>query len=380
VACAAAAAFVAAEGRCQELRLFPDSPASARLPGSLRGSGADVDGGLGDERSTGPEQPATEATGSGGAVSLDAPRFEPSDSAPSAVRRCVLIQCVRLSDQASSPPPSKLFTLPVTLWTSAGLLVGIMDGMMGPIHDGVGDFHFTDEGFFGYTTYGGGSDKASHFVISANGTDLLYDAFRLNRLTPDQAFWLSFATGTMAGVFVEIGDGLTPYGFSAQDLTADALGALSEALIKRHELGDTLGFRYGKVRTTIPASVIGDRPLIGINYSEEIYTADVKLGGLVSHLHAAPGFARFFLFSFTYLTKGYGYVPPLESRYQQVGMELGLNFPEILRAVGVSEATWWGDCLLRAFNFFRIPFTQVGAYYNLKNQKWYGPGAPYHFY
>jgi hypothetical protein len=370
---------VAAEGRCQEFRLFPDPAASARFAGPVRG-GADGLGGPGDERFTLPDEPAASAAHFGDVASLDALRFQPTDSAPSAVRRCVLIQCVRLSDQAASPPPSKLFTLPVTLWTTAGLLVGIVDGIQGPINDGVGAFHFTDEGFFGYTTYGGGADKSSHFVISANGTDLLYDAYRLNRLTPDQAFWLSFATGTMAGVFVEIGDGLTPYGFSAQDLTADALGALSEALIKRHELGDTLGFRYGKVPTTIPPAVVGDRPLIGINYTEEIYTADVKLGGLASHLHAAPGLARFFLFSFAYLTKGYGYVPPLESRYQQVVVELGLNFPEILRAVGVSDATWWGDCLLRAFNFFRIPFTQVGAYYNLKNQKWYGPGAPYHFY
>jgi hypothetical protein len=46
----------------------------------------------------------------------------------------------------------------------------------------------------------------------------------------------------------------------------------------------------------------------------------------------------------------------------------------------VSNETWWGDALLRAFQFFRIPYTQIGAYYNLANQKWYGPGAPYHFY
>ena len=38
---------------------------------------------------------------------------------------------------------------------------------------------------------------------------------------------------TVAGAFVEVGDGLTPYGFSAQDLTADALGASAEAFIKR---------------------------------------------------------------------------------------------------------------------------------------------------
>jgi hypothetical protein len=52
----------------------------------------------------------------------------------------------------------------------------------------------------------------------------------------------------------------------------------------------------------------------------------VKLGGLASHLHAVPGLARFFLFSFAYLTKGYGYVPP-PSRGTSRSAEFGLNFP-----------------------------------------------------
>ena len=46
---------------------------------------------------------------------------------------------------------------------------------------------------------------------------------------------------------------------------------------------------------------------------------------------------RFFLSSFVFLTKGYGYAPPIASAYQEVGLEVGLNFPAILRAVGVSE-------------------------------------------
>src|ERR1700730_17323181 len=154
-------------------------------------------------------------------LGIEAPADSPTAEEPAVVSalspRCVLVQCVKISGGPEAPP-TKLFAAPVTLWTAAGLLVGIADGALGPIRDGIHGFHFTDEGFFQYTTYGGGSDKASHFVISANATDLLYDAYRLNRLTPDQAFWLSFVTVTLGGAFVEVGDGLTPYGFSAQDL------------------------------------------------------------------------------------------------------------------------------------------------------------------
>jgi hypothetical protein len=133
--------------------------------------------------------------------------------------------------------------------------------------------------------------------------------------------------------------------------------------------------------TDIPPEAVGSsEAYLGRSYSDEIYAADLKLGGLITRLHGKPGISRFFLTSFVYFTKGFGYQPPLPTRYQELGVELGLNFPEILKAVGVNDTTWWGTGLLAVFNFFRIPFTQVGIYYNLHDHKWYGPGAPYHYY
>lgn len=302
---------------------------------------------------------------------------EPPEAAtPPPPGRCVLIQCEPLP----IVPAGRLFNTGSSLWTATGLLIGIVDGMQGPIDYGVHGFRFTNEGFFQYWTYGGGSDKASHGVISANVSGLLYDAYRLNGLSEDQSFALAIGTTVIAGALVEVGDGLTPYGFSAQDLTADAVGAFAAAFVKRGHLDDMIGFQFGKVPTTIPPEIIDGRPLFGIDYSHEIYSVDLKLGGVATRLGSRPGLARFFQGSFVFLTKGFGYEPPLASRYQQVGVELGLNFPEILKAAGVSDSTWWGDTLLRVFSFLRIPYTQVGAYYNFKNKNWYGPGAPYHYY
>lgn len=328
------------------------------------------------------EPPPTEATSTSApeddapadpALAADAPAAVP----PEAARRCVLFDCVRLP----IAPAPKIFTTGVTIWTVAGLLGGIADGIEGPINYGVHPFSFTDEGYFARWTYGGGSDKASHFVVSTQVAGLAYDAYRLNGLSEDQSFGLALATSVVAGTFVEIGDGLTPYGFSAQDWTADALGSLTSVLIKRARLDDTLDFSLGRwLQTTIPPQVIDGRPLLGIDYTQEIYTMNVRFSGLLPRMHADPGFARFFQFSFGYLTKGFGYQPALDSRYQEVAFEIGLNFSAILKAVGVSNETWWGDLLIRAFQFIRIPYTQIGAYYNLTNHKWYGPGAPYHYY
>jgi len=293
-------------------------------------------------------------------------------------RRCVVIQCETLP---IAPAPG-LFTTGTTLWTGTGLFLGALVGSLGPIDYGLHDFRFTDEGFFGYETYGGGSDKASHAVISATISGVLYDAYRLNGLTENQSLALSFATALGAGAMVEIGDGLTPYGFSAQDLIADAFGSLAGALVKRGGFDDVVSFSIGKVPTNMPDALVEDRTLVGIDYTHEIYAVNLQAGGIASHLAASrkPGPERFLQASFVYLTKGYGYVPVLETRYQEIGVELGLNIPEVLRAVGVTDATWWGDVLLRAFTFLRIPYTQLGAYYNFKTRTWYGPVAPNRFY
>lgn len=334
----------------QEFRLFPEGSSPAPYF-----EGASNQGGGGDE-------PASSDAG---------------EAATPPQRRCVLFQCRALP----IAPADKVFTTGTSLWTAAGLLGGFVDGIQGPAQYGFQDFHFTDEGYFESWTYGGGADKASHFVISATVAGLLYDAYALNGLTPDQAFALSLATMVVSGALVEIGDGLTPYGFSAQDLTADTLGTLAEVLVKRYGADDLVGFRIGKVPTTIPGAVLGDRQgTLGLDYTNEIYTMDLKGEGLAGRSKDPTGFERFFLGSFVFMTKGYGYDPPAPSRYQEIGFEVGLNFPELLKAAGVSNATWWGDILLRAFSFFRIPYTQIGAYYNLKNHKWYGPGAPYHYY
>lgn len=288
-----------------------------------------------------------------------------------------------IEDPPSAPAaaPPKLFTTTTTLWTAAALLGGIGQGIGAPIQYGTNSWKFTDEKWFQYDTYAGGADKASHFTVSSGVSRLLYDIYLDDGKTVDQAFYLSLITTVTAGTFVEIGDAITVYGFSFQDLTADILGATSGLLIHRYHLQDLIGLRLGPANTTIPASYIGaSEESLGESYSDEIYAVDLKPGGLIRRLHGNPGLSRFFLTSFVYMSKGFGYQPPLPSRYQEAGVEIGINFPEILEAVCVPHTTWWGKGLYAFFNFFRIPYTQIGAYYNFKNHKWYGPGAPYHYY
>ena len=153
---------------------------------------------------------------------------------------------------------------------------------------------------------------------------------------------------------------------------------MTQALIKRHDLGDLAGFRLGRwLDTTIPPAVIGGRPLVGIDYTQEMYTADLKLGGVGTRMHASPTIARFFSFRSSSSRKD---TATCRARHALSGdwLRARTEFPGDPQGRRRQRATW-GRFLFRAFNFLRLPYTQ-SALTKAKNQKWYGPGAPYHYY
>lgn len=355
---AVALAAAAADAREGQFHLFSASPSRSLVPGAEEGARAiDFETGYPWSGRGGADLRSSEQTPWDALVVLPAASASPATTQP------------------------KLFTTATTLVTAGAMLGGVIEGMGAPLQYGWESFHTTDERFFGRTTYAGGADKASHFIVSSGVARTLYEAYTYQGHSEDESFALAFAATFMTGAFVEIMDGVSVYGFSFQDLTADVFGTAAGLLIQRNHLEDMLGLRLGPADTDIPAAAIGSSvPTLGRDYSNEIYTADLKIGGLVTRLHGNPGFSRFFLTSFVYFTKGFGYDPPLPTRYQEFGFEVGLNFPEILKEAGVTKETWWGTGLFAIFQFFRVPFTQVGVYYNLHDHKWYGPGAPYHYY
>ena len=115
-------------------------------------------------------------------------------------------------------------------------------------------------------------------------------------------------------------------------------------------------------------------PGIGKDYSEEIYTADLKLEGFARRLHFRPGPARFLLVSVAYGSKGYRYSLP-DFRQRNIGVELGLNIPEILSAVGVPEAEVVGAAHLRVLQLRPDPLHVDRVYYDLNHGKWHGPNS-----
>ncbi|HEY7204349.1 MAG TPA: DUF2279 domain-containing protein [Methylomirabilota bacterium] len=233
-------------------------------------------------------------------------------------------------------------------------------------------YHFTQEGWFGETTYAGGSDKASHFVSYYVVSKELTNLYRRLGHSERESLWLGFGVAAAAGLVTEIGDGTTRFGFSYEDLVMDTLGAASAALIAHYRADDLVGFRGGFLVPVTGASTCCQVAGFGRDYSNEIYTADLKFGGLARRLGVPIGPLKYLLFSVTYGSKGYPYALP-EDRERQVGLEVGLNLQEILNDIGVTRDPWWGYALHMVADNIRFPFTAVGFRYDLNSGRWCGP-------
>src|SRR5215813_3191351 len=233
-------------------------------------------------------------------------------------------------------------------------------------------FHFTNEGFFGQSTYAGGADKASHFVDYAILSRELKNVYQLLGYDRATSIWLGWGVATAAGLMTEIGDGTTFFGFSYEDLVMDTAGATAAAIVAATATEDLIGFRHGFLLPRSGQATCCAVPGKGRDYSNEIYTVDLKLQVVARRANIAIGPLRYLLVSITYGTKGYPSGVP-ELRERQVGLEIGLNLAIILNDLGVRRDTWWGYALHVVCDNVRVPFTSVGFRYDLNSKRWRGP-------
>ncbi len=260
---------------------------------------------------------------------------------------------------------------PHTFWIGAVSFVTLAGSAENSFTDGPNQkFHFTNEGYLGQNTYAGGADKASHFVSYYVVAKLLSEVYAEFGLPVDQARLLGAGVSMFAGFVTELGDGRGHYGFSYEDLTMDTLGAATYLGIAHYGLGDLVGFSAGLVPS--PPAVCCPHGGFGTDYSELVYSGDLKVAGLGHRAHFDPGPARFLLVSLTYGSKGYPYADPAV-RERQIGIFLGVNFVQILREAGVPEEKWWGKIAYFLFDVIRIPYTQIGYQYDLNQGRWHGP-------
>ena len=259
-----------------------------------------------------------------------------------------------------------------SLWLSALIPVLAIGGSAANsfLDEPNGGYHFTSEHWFGKNTFVGGADKAAHFVdyyIISREMGFLYEKLGYS---PGAARLIGFGVSAAAGLMTEIGDGTNVYGFSYEDLIVDVLGAGAAALIVHFGVDDLVGFRAGFL---IPHNTDTCCPVQapGRDYSNEIYTADLRFAGVARRLGWNIGPLKYLLLSATYGTKGYPR-GAVETRERQIGIEIGIDFRQIVDDLGVGRSTWWGYAIHVVVDNFRFPFTAGGFRYDLNSKRWHG--------
>lgn len=94
-------------------------------------------------------------------------------------------------------------------------------------------FHFVREGFL--HDYSLGMDKVGHAYTSYFYFHTFKDILLWGGYTPEEAFWWGAGGSAFFAISIEIGDGVSPYGFSWEDLS-----------------GNMLGLGYGMLQTQVP--------------------------------------------------------------------------------------------------------------------------------
>ena len=285
-----------------------------------------------------------------------------------ALSRAALALAERLFGETPKPSRHVLALLILAGVTVGGACQALSEGPDRP-------FHVTWEGFFGADTYVGGSDKASHFVDFSLVSRELAILFVIMGYLPDRSRLTGFGLAVLAGLMIELGDGLSWYGFSPEDLLMDVLGAGASWLIGATRTGDLFGVRRGFLLFPPPQACCPvDHP--GPDVSNMVFTGDLAMDGVAGRLglqrEPLRRVLRYVFLSTTYGTKGYARGWPA-LRERQVGLEVGLNLKLLLDDLGVRRDTWWGYVAHAFGDAIRFPFTALGYRYDLNHLRWHGP-------
>lgn len=109
-----------------------------------------------------------------------------------------------------------------------GILVGSLIGSYNDWwKDSAEPFHFVDDGLF--NNYSLGIDKVGHAYTSYFYFHSFRNVMLWGGFDAPTAFWLAAGTSALFALSIEIGDGLSPYGFSLYDLAFN-MGGLGYAM------------------------------------------------------------------------------------------------------------------------------------------------------
>ena len=188
------------------------------------------------------------------------------------------------------------------------------------------------EGGFGRETYTGGVDKLSHAYTFYIGTRLVSDALQWSGSSKGEALAISAVANAGTAYLIELFDGYSKktYGFSREDLAADAVGILmGSAVVMWPDLDRKFAYRM----RYFPKGAGGSANFID-SYEGQTYFLTARLSGFMNLSPKNP--LRYLELVFGY--RGTGFKPregipgvDYARHERRTYYGIGLNMEEILR-------------------------------------------------
>lgn len=194
------------------------------------------------------------------------------------------------------------------------------------------DFTRVSEGGFGRETYTGGVDKLSHAYTFYIGTRLVNDALIWGGASKTEALVTSAVANAGTAYLIELFDGYSKktYGFSKEDLLADAVGILMGSAVAAYP---DLDRKFSYRMRYVPKGAGGKANFID-SYEGQTYFLTARMSGFMNLSPKNP--LRYLELVFGY--RGTGFkpregVPGIDyARHERrTYYGIGLNMEEILR-------------------------------------------------
>lgn len=224
-------------------------------------------------------------------------------------------------------------------------------------HDG--KFRFEKERWFSENGYSGGSDKTGHMFSFYFQKRALNWFFIQGGHDPDSANTQSALLAGLLGVVVELGDGMTHYQFSDEDIVMDTIGILFGYTLDRYPwLDEFVGFKlqYWPSRDLRDGLDLKQkRDNLSEDYSGQSYWLTFKASG-VPTLNETT--LRYLTLDLGYYTRGY--IPEVSNSkwpdpYRALAVGVGINLSEVFfRATPKNMATAGATRLLK---YWTPPYT-----------------------
>jgi len=229
------------------------------------------------------------------------------------------------------------------LFLNAGVGVGVISWGFIFWEYGHYGFNFTNEGWFGKNTKEGGMDKFGHMYSTFLMThlfDALYDRWGFSN---EEAANYGFLSSVGINTLMEIGDGLSDYGFSYEDMIVNIIGASMGYLRTRFpEFEEKIDFRLEYVPKL---NELNGGDLI-TDYEHMKFLVAVKASGFKALKE--DSFLKYLEFQVGYYSRGYDDFKPEEDHRHRVHfIGIGLNMGKFLESV-------WKTSL---FNYVQPPCT-----------------------